>query len=108
MTIHPPNFHHRFLGREFGLELLAERSGEIGVAGLLQLLEQGFNAGDGGRGRCHVGVEQRGDEVGRDGFHWLALLEEFFKIGLGGFPKSTLQRGRRRASKFGTRWFAWG
>jgi hypothetical protein len=26
------------------------------------------------------------------------LLEEFFKIGLGGFPKSTLQRGRRRVS----------
>lgn len=29
---------------------------------------------------------QRAVEVGRDGFHWLALLKEFFKIGLGGFP----------------------
>ena len=48
-----------------------------------------------------VGVEQRGDEVGRDDFQWLALLEKFFKIGLGGFPKSTLQRGRRRVPKFG-------
>ena len=57
--------------------------------------EEGFDAGDGGGGERLVGVEQRGDEVGRDGFRWLALLEEFFKIGRGGFPKSTLQRGRR-------------
>ena len=71
------------------------------MAGGGQLGEEKFDARDGGGGERLVGVEQRGDEVGRDGFHWLALLEEFFKIGLGGFPKSTLQRGSRRVSKFG-------
>ena len=81
--------------------LLAELRGEGGVAGRIQLGEEGFDAGDGGRGNGLVRIEQRGDEVGRDGFHWLALLEEFFKIGHGGFPKSTLQRGRRRVLKFG-------
>ena len=77
------------------MKLLAKRGGEIGVAGLLQFLEQSFDAGDGGCGDGLVSVEQRGDEVGRDGFHWLALLEEIFKIGLGGFPKATLQCGCR-------------
>lgn len=64
------------------------------MAGEFRLGEERFDAGDGVWGDGLVRVEQRGDEVGCDGFHWLALLEEFFKIGLGGFPKSTLQRGR--------------
>ena len=76
--------------------LLAELCGEGGVAGRFQLGKDGFNALHGMGQHWLTRVEQRGDEVGRDGFHWLALLEEFFKIGLGGFPKSTLQRGRRR------------
>ena len=83
----------RFLGFccfKFGGEFCAKLLGEGGVAGGGQLGEEGFNAGDGGGGERLVGVEQRGDEVGRDGSHWLALLEEFFKTGLGTFPKSTL------------------
>ena len=85
----------------FGVEFFVKWIGQGGVAGGFQLGEGSFDAGDGGGGKRLVGVEQRGDEVRRDGFRWLALLEEFFKIGLGGFPNSTLQRRRRRVSKFG-------
>ena len=99
-----PEFPLRILspcGRKLGGELFAERGGKGGVAGGVQLGEESFDAGDGVGGDGLVRVEQRGDEVGHDGFHWLALLEESFKIGRGGFPKSTLQRGRRRVSKLG-------
>jgi hypothetical protein len=73
-----PEFPWRLFGwREFGGVLLAELRGEGGVAGGGQLGEERFDAGDGGGGWHLVGVEQRGDEVGRDGFHWLALLESF-------------------------------
>jgi len=84
-----------------GLVLLTKRGGKVRMTGLFQFLKKALNAFHFGLQRGFMGVEQRSYEVGRDGFDWLALLEEFFKIGLGGFPKSMHQRGRRRVSKFG-------
>ena len=67
-----PEFPTRFLGL-FGGQLGAKRYSKGCVAGGGQLGKEGFDAGDGGGDGRLVGVEQRGDEVGRDGFHWLAL-----------------------------------
>ena len=77
----PSSFFSRISKTTFGAgrvwrRRLAELRCKGGVAGGVQLGEEGFDAGDGGGGERLVGVEQRGDELGRDGFHWLAFPTE--------------------------------